>query len=533
MVNSKQPKNLTRFITPEGRYAFLSCLIAGFLAHIFAFTNIIPNADGLSRVFDTQQMTVSGRWFLHYISAITGYTQMPSSIGLVSLIFLGVSAALAVDLLGIKSRISAALAGVLLAIFPCIGYTFLYMFTAGAYCAAIFLAVLSVWLTRRYKLGWIFGAVALAFSMGIYQVFVTVAISLSLLLILRQTLDRTATLGEALRLGIKSVAQLIIGVGLYYAVLLVFLKVKNLTLLSYLGMDDVTSGYPIKSLPGLIRAAYGQVSDFFFSPGAADGFATTPFAAINWILLASGLALLVLALRKKGIFRDAWRIVLAAVALLLLPLGANFGQIISPYSVPTPMMKYAFVSLYLAVVVSAESARGSIPAIRLRRVGTAVLSFCFAALLVFFLNTNNLLYTASAQAHRAAESYLTRLYARVESCEGYAPGMEVVIIGAIPEGQLSAQIESYDRVGHYSVPISSVAPLNKHIYYYLKDWLNIPVNEPDEATMISVAASAEFSAMPLYPQAGSVAVIDGRVVVKLREKYTPKSDFELAYENRR
>ena len=32
--------------------AFLSCFLSGYLIHLFALTNLIPNSDGLSRVFD-------------------------------------------------------------------------------------------------------------------------------------------------------------------------------------------------------------------------------------------------------------------------------------------------------------------------------------------------------------------------------------------------------------------------------------------------------------------------------------------------
>ncbi|MEM5781464.1 MAG: hypothetical protein AAGU02_09970, partial [Lawsonibacter sp.] len=122
---------------------------------------------------------------------------------------------------------------------------------------------------------------------------------------------------------------------------------------------------------------------------------------------------------------------------------------------------------------------------------------------------------------------------RVEDCPGYRPGMELVIIGSIPADQIYAQIDSYAQVDHYSVPQNTVTLLNKHIYYYLNDWLNAPAAEPDEETMLSVSHSPAFNAMPLYPQDGSVQVLDGRVVVKLQERYTPKSDFEIAYENRR
>lgn len=80
--------------------------------------------------------------------------------------------------------------------------------------------------------------------------------------------------------------------------------------------------------------------------------------------------------------------------------------------------------------------------------------------------------------------------------------------------------------------MDTVAPLNKHIYYYLNDWLNVPLEEPDEETMKSVSKSAAFRRMPLYPADGSVQRIDGRIVVKIQKEYTPKSDYELAYENR-
>ena len=173
---------LRQRITPTRRAAFLACFIAGYLIHLFAFTNIIPNSDGLSRVFDPQQMTVSGRWFLHYASFLNDFTQMPALIGFFSMVFLALAAAGVVTALNLHSRALSAFAGVLMAAFPCLGYTFLYMFTASAYCLAILLAVLAVCLVK--KGGWLrtlTGVVLLALAMGIYQAYAAVAVALSLL----------------------------------------------------------------------------------------------------------------------------------------------------------------------------------------------------------------------------------------------------------------------------------------------------------------------------------------------------------------
>ena len=91
---------LRQRITPTRRAAFLACFIAGYLIHLFAFSNIIPNSDGLSRVFDPQQMTVSGRWFLHYASFLNDFTQMPALIGFFSMVFLSLAAAGVVTAIG-------------------------------------------------------------------------------------------------------------------------------------------------------------------------------------------------------------------------------------------------------------------------------------------------------------------------------------------------------------------------------------------------------------------------------------------------
>ena len=219
--------------------------------------------------------------------------------------------------------------------------------------------------------------------------------------------------------------------------------------------------------------------------------------------------------------------------LLLLPVAVSFAQIISPYSDATPIMKYPYVLVYAAVLLCADLGLSLLPR---PRAGVAVswaLAACMVCLCLYGANINNILYTASEQAHRSTLSYATRLMGRIESCPGYTGEEEIVIIGSFPVDRIYSQIESYALVDHYSVPLNTVAPLNKHIYYYLQDWLNILVEEPDEEVMLEVSQSKEFQKMPLYPADGSVQKLDGRIVVKIQEEYTPKSDYEIAYENRR
>ena len=242
----------------------MACFVSGYLVHLFAFTNIIPNSDGLSRVFDPQQMTVSGRWFLHYASALNSFTQMPALIGFFLYGFSGSGGGGHCERAGDAQPVSGRSAGVSMAAFPCMGYTFLYMFTASAYCLAIFLAVLAVAMAKK---GWrwaVAGSLLLALSMGIYQAYAAVAVALSVLLILKRCLSHRAQCKETAVLGVRLLAFLAVGAVAYYVILQVFLKVKGLELLEYLGMSQAGSGYPIAQLPSLLLSAYKQVVVFFF-----------------------------------------------------------------------------------------------------------------------------------------------------------------------------------------------------------------------------------------------------------------------------
>ena len=525
-------RSLFSKVSSQQRWAFFSCAAAGYLTHLYAFTNLYPNSDGLSRMFDPQQMTISGRWFLHYASVFNGFTQMPAVIGFFSVLFLSLAAALAVAVLGLNSRVLSAFAGAVMAVFPPMGYTYLYLFTASAYAFAILCAVLAVWLAAKGGFPrWLAAVCLLAISMGTYQAYAAVAVAFSLLSVLHTALLPQNTVKQTSLLGLRLVCFLLSGALLYYGILQIFLAVKDLELLDYLGMSQTGMGTLLLQLPRLVLTAYKQVISFFLLPGGSNSFTTPFFAALTLLLAVCAMGCL-LSLWMRGDRRQGWRFAGTLVMLALLPLGAGFAQVIAPFSDATPIMKYAYVSLYLAALLLIDTGLPHMKAAARPLCGWLTCGVLLVTCL-YSANIDNLLYTASAQAHRSLLSYATVLLSRVESCPGYDGSQEVVIIGSFPTDRYYSQIGSYLLVDHYSVPIHTPAPLNKHIYYYLNDWLNVPIQEPAEETMKAVAASSQFKAMPLYPADGSVALLDGRVVVKVQETYTPKSDYEIAYENRR
>lgn len=505
--------------------AFLCCFAAGYITHLYAFTNIIPNADGLSRVSDAQQMTISGRWFLHYATVFNGFVQSPAVIGFFSVLFLSLAAALTVSLLGIRNPVLGGLTGVLMVVFPPVASTFLFLFTASAYSFGILLAVLAVWLTARSRRGAIPAVLLLACAVGTYQAYLAVAVSLALCSVLLFALEKGRSAREIVLFGLRHLAVLVLGLLVYYGTLRVFLRVKDLTLLDYKGISATGSGGLLLQALSLVGAAYKGFVNFFFRVRRFASY-TTPFAVwVNAGFALVGLwAFLRCALRGELQKRPG---ALALVILLcaLLPLGLNLTVLMGDVR---DVMRYPLVFTYVLALALTDRV---IEAETLRPRALAAAAVCVSVLIsLFSLNIDNVAYTASATAHRASESFATRLVERVESTPGYQNGMDVIIVGSFPREVYGNSIEVFRLM---DAPTDSILTLNKHIYYYLNDWLNVPWPEPDEATLQAVSDSDFFQAMPLYPDDGSIAIIDGRVIVRLADHYRPKQLYEIQYENRR
>lgn len=216
--------------------------------------------------------------------------------------------------------------------------------------------------------------------------------------------------------------------------------------------------------------------------------------------------------------------------IILLPLGVNFGKVMSPFTATSPIMKYSYVYICLLPVILQGYVKQT-ERIKDYFVKAGVTGACLFAFV--FWQQDNTLYTMLNQVHRATLSFVTNVVGRIESCPGYRMGMPVVIVGGYPTDRYDTDLAVYDWVEQGAILSSSVIPLNKHIYYYMQDWLNVPIEEPAQEVFEEAAASEVFRNMPLYPDDGSVLIYDGKVIVKMQEEYTPRAQYEIDYENRR
>lgn len=498
------------------RITFVSAFVLGILTHMYMLTNKLTNHDDLSVLFGNDYGAASGRWFLPFATRLCGGFSMPWLIGLFSLLCLAGAACFTVSLLRIRRPLGCVLTAAVLVSFPTVAATLTYMFTAGAYFLALLLAAFGAWAAVRF--GWRGSALALpalVLSLGSYQSYLPVAVVLMVGAMLLETLDGERSFSALMGKGLRLVGTLAAAVAVY--MLIVRITTAQTGLVDYMGLQEMGQ-LKLAELPGLVKKSYTEYFSLFLKNERNFHFGFLPYA---FGLSAAGalvLGVLVLVRRRLGPARTVLALVLAAV----YPLAGGLIYVMVPNAPVHDLMTYGlcfilpvplFMAEYAAEVFQDGTARLPLAAAGWLAALTVLLAACS------YMIVDNNAYLKIDVSMRQCEAYSTRLLARIEDCEGYRPGMDVVLVGSeIREAALSPtpQFNSVQLIG----VLDMGGFRTTYTYgYFLRYYCGFtdPVYLGNSAQGLAFAATEQVQAMPCYPQAGSVQVIDGSVVVKLNE----------------
>ena len=277
------------------KIAFVSAFVIGLLIHLPVMLSDIPNHDGLSSMYFDQNMITSGRWFLTVACGFSSYFTIPWVIGLIGMLWLSLSSVVLTETMELEDPLTIIGVSGLLVSFPALASTFAYVFTMDGYMMALFLAVLSVLFTKKYKKGWILGGVCLAFSMGIYQAYLPFAILLCVYVILLFFMEEHGV-KEKVQYALRYLGMGIAGAVLYYVILQILLKLQGKVLDTYQGINSMEQG---GSGQGLLTTLKGMYYDFLAFTLHGDVLVNNifSFAACAVLLLSKKMV------EESGIFR--------------------------------------------------------------------------------------------------------------------------------------------------------------------------------------------------------------------------------------
>ena len=507
MTFSETINKIKQKFSAADRIAFLSAFIWGLLVHMPAMLMDVPNHDGLSSMHFSQNMITSGRWFLGAACALSSFYTVPWIIGLIGMLELAATAVLLVRIFETDNPVTIALISALLVSFPSLASTFAYVFTLDGYMLGLLLSVLAVYAVKKEH--FLLGGISLAFSMGIYQAYLPFAMLLSIFCIWSAMMkDEKDSVRQCLN-------YLYMGIGgaiLYYALLMILLKIEGKVLDTYQGIDNLSGG----GLSGRFSVLPDLYKDFVkFS--LSRGFLTGTASKIAGLaLLVCTFVSVILLIIKNGLYKRFWFYWVGLMTLVLVPVSANVVLLITPNVNYHLIMRYQWVLAWMVCVVLCDRCVGK--ELKFRTVISWVSVLAAAAVIISYTVSVNIGYTNLQRKYEKTYAYALRLLDRIENTEGYYQGIPVVIMGVIgddenPTTEFTTPVTA-DMIGlEGDYLLYTGSNYETFIRHYLGANLNIVSMDQNP----EIYYSDEYVEMESFPGKTSVKYVDGMIYVKTED----------------
>lgn len=510
----KTPKEafgkMKRMIRQEWKLAFGAAFLIGLLVHLPAMLSDVPNHDGLVSMYFDQNMITSGRWFLTVACGFSSYFTLPWVIGLIGLFFLSCTAAALSELLELKRTwVIVAVSG-LLVTFPALASTFAYVFTMDGYMLSLLLAVLAVLFTKKYRHGFLAGAVCLAFSMGTYQAYVAFAILLCIYEIVICMIGDDSPKGKIKTL-FNYLTMGVLGCGFYFAILQLLLKVQGKQLADYQGISEM--GNANAASTGVLSAIKEMYYDFAAFSLKGNVLFNNAYAIAAWVIsvMAAAGVLITLCFRRKWWKKPGFFVIIVLLAAGL-PLATNAILLISPNVTYHLLMRYQWVVYPILCLAFCDRYLEENKRATVMEWGL----LCAAAILIFnYSVTDNIGYSNLQKRYEKTYAYCVRLLDRIEQTEGYYQGIPIAMIGVVGEDEYpSTDITNKITGGMIGLNGDFLLYTSPNYEAFMKNYLGATLNFMKVDDVTEIYYSDEYVEMDGFPGPESTKVVDGILYVK-------------------
>lgn len=489
------------------KIAFFSALLFGLFAHMYMIVNKLPNHDYVYNIYTDQfRWPLSlGRWFLQIVTGVSSYFILPWVNGVLAILYASAASAFVTAVLELKNPVPVILCSGLLVTYPAFADTMGYLFTADGFLFALLLSSIGVWFWHGKKgaLGIVGLAVCVGLAVGIYQAYLSFTIILILIRLILDMIENRYDNRELLKRGGRALIGGGLGMALYYAGLMIIMRMNHMAFADYMGMDSVSAPGISKLFSTLKKDTFAFAEMFI---GGNSEF--TAYEILNMVFIVSFLALLIFAAVKKKLYRRKLQAVLTVLACLLFIPAAYVFDFLSEEVIYRYMMLHSLALIYMLFVKLADSClRGWLAE------ACAVLS---AAIVFNFALISNIGYLNLEFCWEQTYAAAIRMQERITMLDGFDTDCHLMVSGTI---QTEDREWLLDRIP-YMVGVNDVNLMRNQTFIrvILMQDLGMSLEGVDADEQERVLASDEYVEMPCWPAADSVRMIDGVIVVKLSEE---------------
>lgn len=483
---------------------FIAAWIGGFWAHGYHILNLQPNHDCVLFFKGVGGVISQGRWFLEIASSLSGEYNMPWLIGLLSFTYLGIATIVVWELLDLKKTSSIVLIGIMFSVFPAVTAAFSFMFIADGHMLAFLMACLAIFLTKKYRLGFLPGLVLMCLSLGTYQAELSVAVLLVVLLVVKDLLIDNISFVQTVKRNWKQAITLLGGLIAFFAVSKIVNQIFEVTLSSYQGINKMR----ILNLSEIwinVKRIYAGTITFL-------GIDTFPkcsiFGYLNAIVLMLILLFSIVLIVKNKLYKRPVELICIILGYISIPFACFIVLFVSTEVQYTTTMLMGFCFVYILVIMLSEH----IELQKARYRGWAVI--CVVLAIAFrFVQDANTAYFYLDVSYERTYSTCANILGRIDQLDNVPENAKLAIIGTY-----ASEGESY--AGDMEPYISGVTTdtflyfdyhyLAMWNYYFGRDFELASEDEKEE-----IKQSSTYKDMRVYPDSDAIQVIGDYVVVKL------------------
>lgn len=498
--------------------SFIYTFILGLISHAYCFLNFTISHDSLGEFYaiDKWHKAELGRIFYPiYISITRGRIVNTWLIGVISLSWISFAVYLLSQMFKLQKNMWIFSISAILVTNPTVySIASAYIHDLDANMFAMLLSVYAAFLwnkatTHKYMKMILLSVAVLSVyvSLGIYQSYVSVTISLMIIISIKDILEGRECKGILLRGG-YGIAVLIFAALLYLGSVKVFSAVTTIPVLEYESYNSLGN---IKNVlaRNIFDSIYGAYIEFFVSIKNIVSAYPKNILLFTHYFIALG----ILGISMYGIKKNNWnKKILFVILGVLLPLGMNVSYIMSGGLIHD-LMKYSFWFIYLlAVLLVVWLYEQKEIADIVKKGSSGILIILILIITANNIQNANVAYVKKDLERQATLAYMTRVVERMECQEGYIPGETPVII--IGEYLLSDEMLGFEKYGNVSgVGIPSQITSYKTYTNYFEYILKTPILLSDKQAIVEEPYIGE---MPVFPQNGSIIMIGDTLVVKLK-----------------
>lgn len=497
-------------------FSFISAVIISFVVHFMFYANIIYNWDDMLNGPERLGVGIGeGRFFVSFylsiLKVLNRATQITYFNALIGIIFFSLSVATIVSIFKIKDKILALFIALIFISYPSVTSTNIHYYCTNVYAVSCFFSVIGAKLILNKKiLHKIIGSILIGFSIGGYQAYVGISFSIIVIYYILKCFDSDEKIN--LKEMIIDFVFLILSFGFYKIFLMIFEAVYK-----------TKSSFPL-DLAAIFAKFIGCYKIFFILPFTNFGGLSSYINSTDILKLSYLFSLILIFIYLFMLFSSASKKpginkLIGTLLIIVLPPCMFFINIFSDRE-PDALMMQSFtfyfilpIILHNYLTINKEKTFFDIKIVS--NIFNIVLVIVILATTIQYTYMNAYNYHMLAEENRVADLKYNELITRIESTNGYTSKTPIALIGYMPF-VITASPYSENRTwirGCYLISEPSVEAWIRP-NYFRKVMNFIPRTVNDEGIQ-SIIATQEYQNMGIYPNADSIRMINGALVVRL------------------